>query len=177
MPGELGGPGERGTLEGLACNFLCHFVWAEAWAAPSPPAEGIPGMTGRNGFWEGGFATSIDEGTSYSASSNMSKNMSDDENECLCEREYDKSERLLGIAPEGRLFLWVLSVKIQRVFLLLNSAHVMAVAIATFRLSMLRVLRYDGMNNLLFTFFIICGDIPFPSFPMMIMPVFVSFCS
>ena len=69
-PGE---PGERGTLEGLACYFLCHFVWAEAWAAPSPPAEGIPGMTGRTGFWEGGFATSINEDISYSASSNMSK--------------------------------------------------------------------------------------------------------
>ena len=44
-----GGPGERGTLEGLACNFLCHFVRAEA--RPSPPPEGIPGMTGRTVFW------------------------------------------------------------------------------------------------------------------------------
>ena len=146
---------------------------------------GMDGMAGRGGpgnlgglfSGDGGFATSINEDTSYSASSICQKNMSDDENECWGEREYYKSERLLGIDPEGRFFLWVLSVKIQRAFLLLNSAHVMAVAIATFRLSMLRVLRYDGMNNLLFTFFIICGDIPFPSFPMMIMPVFVSFCS
>lgn len=48
-------------------------MWAEAWAAPSPPAEGIPGMTGRTVFGDGGFATSINEDISYSASSNMSK--------------------------------------------------------------------------------------------------------
>ena len=56
-------------------------------------------------------------------------------------------------------------------FLLLNSAQVIAVAIATLRLSMLRVFRYEGMNKVWFTFSITCGETPLPSFPMTIIPV------